>query len=81
MKNLHLFKIKYLGPTNFRGSRVRITSERFKESVTIPYDHSANDSVEIAANYLKTAGFEIIGRAEGGITDYLISTTFHKLKK
>lgn len=81
MKNLHILKVKYLGPTNFKGSRVRITSEWFNQSVTIPYDYSANDCVEVAANFLKNAGFEIIRQGEGIILNYLISNTFQKLKK
>jgi hypothetical protein len=80
MKNLHLLKIKYLGPTNFRGSRIRIKSERFNQSITVSWDYSANSSAEIAINHLQKLGFEFIGQAEGGITDYLISTTFKKLK-
>jgi hypothetical protein len=40
-------KTKYLGPTNYRGSRIKATamdtwySEERPESVTVPYDYSA----------------------------------------
>jgi hypothetical protein len=43
---------KYLGPTNFRGSRVKATCEA--DSITIPWDHAANveKNHEIAAKAL-----------------------------
>jgi len=81
MTNLHLFKIKFIGPTNFKGSRIRITSERFEQSIIIDWDYSQNSSVEIAASHLQKLGFNIIGQSEGKIENYLISDTFEALKK
>jgi hypothetical protein len=81
MKNLHIFKIKYFGPTNFKGSRIRITSERFEQSIIISWDYSQNGSVQIAANHLQKLGFNIIGQSEGKTENYLISDTFNPLKK
>ena len=80
MENLHLFKIKYLGPTNFKGSRIRITSERFQQSIIISWDYTANSSTEIAANHLTKLGFDIIGQSEGKTENYLVSNTFQSLK-
>lgn len=81
MTNLHLFKIKFLGPTNSKGSRVKIVSERFKQKIVISWDYSANSSVQIAANHLQKLGFNIIGQSEGTAENYLISDTFNPLKK
>lgn len=76
MRNLHAFTIKYLGPTNHKGSRVKIKSERFNQSVIIPYNYSFDSELEIAENYLRLKGFEIIGAAK----DCIISSTFEELK-
>jgi hypothetical protein len=80
MENLHLFEIKYFGPTDTKGSRIRITSKRFKQSIIISWDYSANSDTEIAANHLKKLGFEIIGQSNCTTENYLISNTFQSLK-
>lgn len=52
MTNLHAIEVKYLGPTNTLGSRVKLTSLRFKDSVIIDYDYSKNSIVEMAINWI-----------------------------
>jgi hypothetical protein len=78
--NLHVLRIKYLGATNTRGSRVKITSDRFKQSVTIPFDHALNNIEDMAVAYLEHRndpnGFHIVGIAEG----YVVTDTFQPLK-
>ena len=80
MKNFHVLRIKYLGATNFRGSRVKIISDRFKQSVTIPFDHALNNPEDMAVAFLEHRndpnGFNIIGIAEG----YVITDTFKPLR-
>lgn len=53
MENLISLKVKYLGPTNTRGSRVKMTLPRFECSKTIPYIYELGDSDEIALAWLK----------------------------
>ena len=36
-KHCRGFKVKYLGPTNYKGSRIKITDERFEQSKIIDY--------------------------------------------
>lgn len=80
MKNYHLFTVKYLGATNAQGARIKITSERFEQSVTLSRDYST-ESTEQAINYLNDKGFNIIGRGNGSNqTDILISEVFEPLK-
>jgi hypothetical protein len=45
---------KFIGPTNFRGSRIK--AKAFAKSVTIPYDHALNieDNHMVAAETLAT---------------------------
>jgi len=81
MENLHVLRIQYHGPTNHRGSRVSIISDRFEQRVTIPYDYKYNHSMDIAAAYLKEQGYNVIGIAEGKDHDYVITDTFQPLKK
>jgi len=81
IENYHILKVKYHGPTNTLGSRIRITSERFEQSITIDYDHSQNAIYDMAANHLIDKGFNIVGKAEGSNHYYLISDTFEPLKK
>jgi hypothetical protein len=80
MKNHHIIRVKYYGATNTNGSRVGIISDRFRERVTIPYDYSFNTSYEIAVNWLKNNGFNVIGIGEGLDCSYVITDTFKPLK-
>jgi hypothetical protein len=80
MENLHTLEVTYLGATNSRGSRVKIFSPRFDQSVVIPFDYEFNDIAEIAAAYLLDKGFEIIGRSQFKNGYFLISRTFEPLK-
>lgn len=54
MDNLHAIQVKYLGPTNTLGSRVKLTSLRFGDSVTIDYDYSTvgADITDMAAEWI-----------------------------
>ncbi len=75
--NFHVITVKYLGATNTRGSRVKLTSRRFNQSVIIPFDHQFNNSEDIAADYLKSLDFNVVGLAEGCV----ITDTFKPFKE
>lgn len=74
--NYHILIVKYIGPSNYTGSRIKIISERFKESKTIDYDHEANNALEGAEKWLTGHGFNIIGHGEGKDHMYVITDTF-----
>ena len=80
MEKMHVMKIKYVGPTDYKGSKVKITSEAYKESISIAYNYSFNSDLDIAINYLQNKGFEIIGTGNGKNEQYVISSTFKQLK-
>ena len=80
MLNLHTIEVKYLGATNSRGSRVKMTSLRFGDSVTIGYNHEFNSSVDNAENWLNKNGFEPIFKSEGKNVMYLHCFVFEPLK-
>jgi hypothetical protein len=78
--NFHILKVKYLGPTDTRGSRVKITSERFENSKTISYSSEYNRAMDAAINWLsKERGFTVIGTGEGDGHDYVIVSEFQPL--
>ena len=80
LENFHLITVSYLCPTNTKGSRVKITSERFKQSKIISYDYRFNNSMDCAQNWLIENNFIIIGQAEGKKHDYIITRTFMPLR-
>ena len=59
--NLRGFKIKYLGATNYLGSRVKITDTRHNKSITLSYDYSIGDIAKQAIKYLSDRDIKIEG--------------------
>jgi len=53
MNHLHLIKVKFLGATNTKGERVKITSTRHNKSKIISYDYTFNNALEVAKDYLE----------------------------
>ena len=78
--NYHLIQVKYLGPTNNLGSRVKLISKRFEQSIIIDYAYELNNSMEMAEKWLESNGFDIIGHAEFGDSYIIITDTFEPLK-
>jgi len=64
MKNFHLIEVRYLGPTDTLGSRVKLVSSRFNQSVTIPYNYRFNNARDIAIDWLMAEGHAIVGSGE-----------------
>jgi len=61
MKNFHLIEAKYIGPSNVRGSKVKITSLRFGSSITESYDYGYGSTKDQAEQTLKNLGFKPVG--------------------
>lgn len=64
MKNYQVIKVQYFGPTNARGSRVKLTDYRFNTSKTIPYGYEFNNARDIAIDWLTREGHKVVGQAE-----------------
>lgn len=79
-ENYHLIEIRYLPPTNHRGSRVSLHSPRFDDRLTIPYDYYYANIWEMAEIHLIKKGFEIVGLCETKKGYGLLTTTFKPLK-
>ena len=87
-KNLHLIKVTFHGPTNYRGARVSIESCYFsksacsKDKVTIDFDHRLNSTIENANAWLCSRGFDIVGVGElDAKSCVFISSTFKGIKE
>lgn len=80
--NMHLIEVKYIGASNTRGSRVKLTSLRFKDSVILPYDYKYNSALEIAEAWLitKMTRKSIIGSGEASNGDIIAVDVFEPLR-
>lgn len=76
LPNLRAFEVKYQGPTNHRGSRVKITDLRFNKSVTIGYKYEYDNTFDQATDYLNTKGIQVISKAEGKDCYILLTNDF-----
>ena len=70
-----IFEVKYYGPTNTQGSRVKIT-DGTNTTVTIPYSYDLNSTKEMAEEYLKRRGIKIMGASSLENKDFLLSKDF-----
>ena len=59
--NTRVLNYKYLGPTNTKGSRIKITDKWFKKSITIPYSYEYSTGYENVLAYLINKGWKPIG--------------------
>ena len=68
IQNLRQIKVKYISPTNYRGSRVciyepkRYNNDKTKR-VYLSYDYAIGCIQEQAYNYLIEKGFNVVSRA------------------
>jgi hypothetical protein len=83
LPNYHILIIKVIGPTDHEPARVKIISERFKQSIKIPFTNhpgASNPATDSAIEYLEKRGHKLIGKGEGKDHMYIISDTFEPLK-
>jgi len=78
-KNYHIITVKRLGATNTKGTRVKITSERFNDSIILPYNYEFDTIKDIAINHVKET-HDIVGSGETKDSYVLISDTFEPLR-
>ena len=84
MQNLRMFEVKYLGATDKRGARVRITDTRNKKSVLLKKHYDFDLAIDQAIHYLTSLGIKLEHRAWNEINgkDYLLTNDFStQLKK
>lgn len=66
------FKVTYLGPTNTRGSRVKIKDCNQGKNITIPFNDECKTSTECAIMFLIEHEFKVLGVVNSGSKDNLI---------
>lgn len=67
IQNYRKFNISYLGPTDYRGARVKISEpKRYNDdktvSVTLSYCYKTGDIAQQSLNYLLSLGFKPVAR-------------------
>ena len=80
MQNLHAIKVKYLAPTDHKGSGFKMTSDRFEQSVTESYNYQYNNVVDMAVDWLESNGFEVVGTSEAKNGFIVLTSTFKGLR-
>jgi hypothetical protein len=82
-QNLHLIEVKYLGPSNTRGSKVKLTSLRFPgDSLTVSYSYRFHNILDEGLDILKAGGFKVVGYGydEKKKVYIIASSTFEPIK-
>ena len=78
MKNYHIITVKRLSATNTKGARVKITSERFNDTIILPRNYEFDTIKDTAINHVKNT-HDIVGSGETRDGYVLISDTFEPL--
>lgn len=78
LQHLRGIQAKYYGPTNFRGSRIRITDLRgiIGKPIWIPYNYALNSVVDMAREYLEARGWVFEFTTEHPEADILLTRDF-----
>ena len=77
IKNARVFKVKYFGATNTKGSRFKLVDLRQKKAIWLYKDYKYNSGVEQCINYLKGLGIETLFKAEyDDKTDLIITNNW-----
>ena len=66
VKNMRAIRVKYLPPTNNKGSRMKLTEQMYQTSdtVTLSYDYAIGNGTEQAIQYLQNKGINLIGKSD-----------------
>ena len=80
LNNFHAFKVTGVPATNTKPYKVKLFSERFRQSVLLDYSSDTPYSFDVAEKYLISNGFELAGKAEAGNSYIILSTTFKPLR-
>lgn len=80
LTNFHALTVKCLWPTDTKGSRIKITSDRFEQSITLNRDYYSSSWLDQAIMFLIQNWFNLIGSTEYNNQTIILSDTFKPLK-
>lgn len=69
MSSSRVIFFKYCGPTNHRGSRIKLTDKRFNQSIYVRFNYDLNSAKQIATTFLLLNGWDVTGGAEFNLGD------------
>ena len=79
--NAHLITVKFIGPSNTKGSRIKLVSQRFpNDSLTLSYDHSYSHTFDQAQSWLIEHGYTIVASGEAPDWYWFAVSEFRPLK-
>ncbi|KKN78327.1 hypothetical protein LCGC14_0351860 [marine sediment metagenome] len=83
MKNYRAFDVKYIGPTDTKGARIRIHDTRHDKRIIIDFDYEENNGIyTTAADHLtKFRSIPIIGLSETNHGYLLFTDNFDTMIK
>jgi hypothetical protein len=76
----HVIIQTYLGPTNHRGARIKLTSPRLASSIVINRDYDV-EAVDQAREELSARGYTIVGEADLQDKHLFLCTEFKALAR
>lgn len=80
MEHLHCITVKYIGATNSRGSRIKLSSSRFSDSVTLAREYIHSNSREQAIEWLLNHQYKVVSYGEAAANmDVLMCRKFEAL--
>jgi hypothetical protein len=60
MKHTQAIEVKYISPTNTRGSRVQLKDTRLNTKITLSYDYEIGSVLGQAIKHLENNGYNIV---------------------
>ena len=66
IKNMRAIRVKFLGATNNKGSRIKLTEQMYQttDTVTLSYDYAIGNGTEQAIQYLQNKGINLLGKSD-----------------
>ena len=80
IKNMRAIRVKYLPPTNNKGSRLKLTEQMYQttDTITLSYDYAIGNGTEQAIKYLQNKGINILGKSNIKGETVLFSDSWQK---
>lgn len=80
MENLIALTVRYIGPTNNRGSRIKMDLPRFGATRVISYNYEKRDAEDGAVAWLAENGIVPVSRACGKDMSAILLISFQDIK-